>query len=136
MVDLMRMVDPHCHCEPHAHSGIHSHPLSHLLRCRSIELLPLAKIVPIIRYPTWVPSGVMDVKHELAHEPESVVRHKFRKLLSYTVTEDGGHFLAFEEPLMLADDLIQFVVKAQDFNREKAERERKKKEKKKKKTEF
>ncbi|XP_006871197.1 PREDICTED: epoxide hydrolase 1 [Chrysochloris asiatica] len=56
-----------------------------------------------------VPTGFAAFPCELLHAPEKVVRSKFPKLLSYSYMPRGGHFAAFEEPELLAQDIRKFV---------------------------
>lgn len=56
--------------------------------------------------------------HEIAYDPESFVRKKYVNLIHFNHLSRGGHFAAFEEPALLADDVFEFVSKIQD-NRKK-----------------
>ncbi|XP_038830518.1 epoxide hydrolase 1-like [Salvelinus namaycush] len=51
--------------------------------------------------------------NELMHVPQSWARDRFRNIYSYSYMPRGGHFAAFEEPQLLADDLLQFVKKVE-----------------------
>ncbi|KAM9847397.1 LOW QUALITY PROTEIN: epoxide hydrolase 1 [Aulostomus maculatus] len=61
----------------------------------------------------YVPTGLAAFPGELMHCPKSWAQIRYRKILSYTFMSRGGHFAAFEEPQLLADDLIQFVEKVE-----------------------
>ncbi|XP_004700001.1 epoxide hydrolase 1 [Echinops telfairi] len=64
---------------------------------------------PHERMKVWVPTGFSAFPCELMHAPESLVRFKFPKLLTYSYMPRGGHFAAFEEPELLARDIRKFV---------------------------
>ncbi|XP_074118725.1 epoxide hydrolase 1 isoform X1 [Sminthopsis crassicaudata] len=57
----------------------------------------------------FVPSALAAFPDELLHCPESWARKKFPNLCSYTHMPQGGHFAAFEEPLLLAEDIQKFI---------------------------
>lgn len=59
--------------------------------------------------PVLVPSGAAVFPNELLVIPENWTREKYRRLVSYTDMPRGGHFAAFEEPRLLADDVWKFV---------------------------
>jgi pimeloyl-ACP methyl ester carboxylesterase len=76
------------------------------------------------RNPTKVPAAVMDAAHEITHTPESVVRHKYHNLISFTTLDVGGHFLAFEEPQLLADDFLKFAARVETILSKKADKKK------------
>ena len=43
------------------------------------------------------------------HLPEKWVKTKYPNLISYSYMPRGGHFAAFEEPELLAQDICKFV---------------------------
>ncbi|KAF7710900.1 epoxide hydrolase 1 [Silurus meridionalis] len=61
----------------------------------------------------YVPTGLAAFPHELIHCPWVWASSKFRDIRSYTYMPRGGHFAAFEEPELLAQDLLQFVKKVE-----------------------
>ncbi|XP_071958109.1 epoxide hydrolase 1-like isoform X2 [Antedon mediterranea] len=61
-------------------------------------------------YKINVPSAVADFPMELSHTPEPWVRKQYVDLMQYTTMPRGGHFAAFEEPQLLADDIRKFVT--------------------------
>ncbi|XP_051507921.1 epoxide hydrolase 1-like [Myxocyprinus asiaticus] len=65
----------------------------------------------------FVPTGVAAFPHELAHCPRSWTGARFRDVRSYTYMPRGGHFAAFEEPQLLAQDIMQFVEKVESKRR-------------------
>lgn len=60
-----------------------------------------------------VPSGYAAFPNEIFTIPENFIRHGFTNLVSYSDMERGGHFGAFEEPLLLAKDVWKFVDRAE-----------------------
>nr|XP_020453350.1 epoxide hydrolase 1 isoform X2 [Monopterus albus]XP_020453358.1 epoxide hydrolase 1 isoform X2 [Monopterus albus] len=63
----------------------------------------------------FVPTGVAAFPEELMHCPKSWAEMRYRNICSYTFMPRGGHFAAFEEPQLLAKDLVQFVQKVETF---------------------
>ncbi|XP_041644707.1 epoxide hydrolase 1-like [Cheilinus undulatus] len=61
----------------------------------------------------YVPTGLAAFPGELTHTPKSWAEMRYKKIYSYTFMPRGGHFAAFEEPQLLADDVIQFVKKVE-----------------------
>ncbi|OBS60226.1 hypothetical protein A6R68_08653 [Neotoma lepida] len=57
----------------------------------------------------FVPTGYSAFPSEIMHAPEKWVKVKYPKLISYSYMERGGHFAAFEEPKLLAQDIRKFV---------------------------
>ncbi|XP_012891705.1 PREDICTED: epoxide hydrolase 1-like [Dipodomys ordii] len=62
------------------------------------------------RMKVFVPTGFAAFPSELLHLPEKWVRAKYPRLLSYSYMASGGHFAAFEEPRLLAQDIRKFVA--------------------------
>lgn len=63
----------------------------------------------VFRMGVFVPTGLAAFPGELMHCPRSWAQTKYRNIYSYTFMPRGGHFAAFEEPQLLANDLVQFV---------------------------
>ncbi|XP_062286199.1 epoxide hydrolase 1 [Scomber scombrus] len=63
----------------------------------------------------FVPTGMAAFPAELMHVPHSWAKTRFRNIYSYTLMPQGGHFAAFEEPQLLANDFVQFVKKVEKF---------------------
>lgn len=61
----------------------------------------------------FVPAGLAAFPNELMHCPEIWAKNKYKNVYSYTFMPRGGHFAAFEEPQLLADDIFQFVKKVE-----------------------
>ncbi len=47
--------------------------------------------------------------HEITLVPRNFLEYKYAKLLRYTDMPRGGHFAAFEEPELLAEDILAFA---------------------------
>ncbi|XP_051815437.1 epoxide hydrolase 1-like [Acanthochromis polyacanthus] len=63
----------------------------------------------------FVPTGLAAFPDELMHTPKSWAQIRYRNIRSYTFMPRGGHFPAFEEPQLLANDIVQFVKKVEKF---------------------
>ncbi|XP_051815436.1 epoxide hydrolase 1-like [Acanthochromis polyacanthus] len=63
----------------------------------------------------FVPTGLAAFPDELMHTPKSWAQMRYRNIRSYTFMPRGGHFPAFEEPQLLANDIVQFVKKVEKF---------------------
>ncbi|XP_028903405.1 epoxide hydrolase 1 [Ornithorhynchus anatinus] len=61
------------------------------------------------KIPVYVPTGLATFPNELLHCPRSWARLKYQNIVSYTYMPRGGHFAAFEEPALLAQDIRQFI---------------------------
>ncbi|VDO27460.1 unnamed protein product [Onchocerca flexuosa] len=55
-----------------------------------------------------VPTGYASFPEDLIEQPEEIMRTMYN-VTSYTEMKVGGHFAAFEEPKLLADDIIKFI---------------------------
>lgn len=55
--------------------------------------------------------------HELLYQPESLLRDKYTNLIHFNHIPRGGHFAALEEPVLLADDIFEFVSKTEDMKK-------------------
>ncbi|KAG8123438.1 hypothetical protein E2320_018823 [Naja naja] len=63
-----------------------------------------------------VPTGIAAFPNELLHCPRSWAKKQFKNIVTYTYMPRGGHFAAFEEPDLLAQDIRQFVKKVEHLN--------------------
>ncbi|CAJ1067727.1 epoxide hydrolase 1 [Xyrichtys novacula] len=61
----------------------------------------------------FVPTGLAAFPGELMHCPKSWAQIRYRDIRSYTFMPRGGHFAAFEEPQLLADDIFKFAKKVE-----------------------
>lgn len=62
-----------------------------------------------VKVPDSVPVGYAVFPHEIIRLPEFVFRINHPNLVHYKEMADGGHFAAFEEPQMLAEDVRSFA---------------------------
>ncbi|XP_008281713.1 epoxide hydrolase 1 [Stegastes partitus] len=62
-----------------------------------------------------VPTGVAAFPDELMHCPKAWAEIRYRNICRYTLMPQGGHFPAFEEPQLLANEIIHFVKKVEKF---------------------
>ncbi|XP_011250832.1 juvenile hormone epoxide hydrolase 1 [Camponotus floridanus] len=67
--------------------------------------------------PVNVPTACAAFPHELAYQSESLLRDKFTNLIQFNHLPRGGHFAAFEEPGLLADDIFEFVSKTENIRK-------------------
>ncbi|XP_009898473.2 epoxide hydrolase 1 isoform X1 [Dryobates pubescens] len=60
-----------------------------------------------------VPTGIAAFPQEIMHTPPVWAKKIFRNIITYSYMPRGGHFAAFEEPRLLAEDIIHFVRKVE-----------------------
>jgi pimeloyl-ACP methyl ester carboxylesterase len=58
-----------------------------------------------------VPTGIAQFPYEISYLrlPRGVIETRFRNITTFTEMPRGGHFAAYEEPQLLADDVWKFV---------------------------
>ncbi|KAK2586579.1 hypothetical protein KPH14_011458 [Odynerus spinipes] len=64
--------------------------------------------------PIDVPSACVMYPHELVYVPEKILRSRYHNLIHFRNMPKGGHFPAFEEPQIFADDVYKFVNKVEE----------------------
>ncbi|XP_039884188.1 epoxide hydrolase 1 [Simochromis diagramma] len=64
---------------------------------------------PHAKIPVYVPTGFACFPNELMHTPKLWVKQKYRKLVTFTPMDHGGHFAAMEEPQLMAEDIQKFT---------------------------
>ncbi|XP_025998283.1 epoxide hydrolase 1 [Astatotilapia calliptera] len=64
---------------------------------------------PHAKIPVYVPTGFACFPNELMHTPRLWVKQKYRKLVTFTPMDRGGHFAAMEEPQLMAEDIQKFT---------------------------
>lgn len=67
-------------------------------------------------YRVTVPSGYAAFPNELIVHPENLARISLPNLVHYSDMPRGGHFAAFEEPRLLADDVVKFVKTVENLS--------------------
>ncbi len=60
-----------------------------------------------------MPTGASVFPEELFVQPGPLAKFKYTNLISYKIMDRGGHFAAYEEPQLLADEVIEFVQKVE-----------------------
>ncbi|KAH1173136.1 epoxide hydrolase 1-like isoform X2 [Mauremys mutica] len=68
---------------------------------------------PDARIGVYVPTGIAAFPQELAHCPRSWAKKLLKNIVVYSYMPRGGHFAAFEEPELLAQDIRQLVRKVE-----------------------
>nr|XP_020642300.1 epoxide hydrolase 1 [Pogona vitticeps]XP_020642301.1 epoxide hydrolase 1 [Pogona vitticeps]XP_020642302.1 epoxide hydrolase 1 [Pogona vitticeps] len=68
------------------------------------------------KFPVHVPTGIASFPHEIIYIPQAWVQQKYVNIISFNYMPRGGHFAAFEEPELLAGDVVQFVEKVEKGN--------------------
>jgi len=61
----------------------------------------------------YIPAGYAWVPNELSPGLKDWVQQKCQKLVHFTYMKEGGHFLAFQLPQLLAEDIALFVNRVQ-----------------------
>jgi pimeloyl-ACP methyl ester carboxylesterase len=61
--------------------------------------------------PSSVKIGLIDSPGEFFRPPRSWLGTKYPNLIHYSEFNSGGHFLALEQPILLVNDLIEFINK-------------------------
>lgn len=64
-----------------------------------------------------MPAACAAFPYELMYTPESFLHEKYTNLIQFNHLPRGGHFAAFEEPGILADDFFEFVSKNEDLRK-------------------
>ncbi|XP_040433983.1 LOW QUALITY PROTEIN: epoxide hydrolase 1-like [Falco naumanni] len=67
------------------------------------------------RFAVYVPTGTAAFPQELVHTPRVWAKEVFKNIITYSYMPRGGHFAAFEEPKLLAQDIMHFVRKVEQL---------------------
>ncbi|KAL0860365.1 hypothetical protein ABMA27_009765 [Loxostege sticticalis] len=67
--------------------------------------------------PTEVPTWALRLKYELFFFPEFMLKWKFPNLIGTATLDEGGHFAAFEKPVIFADDVFKGVKHILEFHK-------------------
>lgn len=65
------------------------------------------------RIPIRVPSACAIFPHEIRYQSEAILKPKYPNSVQINHMPRGGHFAAFEEPQLLADDFWSFVTRVE-----------------------
>ncbi|XP_009684985.2 epoxide hydrolase 1 isoform X1 [Struthio camelus] len=68
-----------------------------------------------LRVDIYVPTGIAAFPHEIVHTPRTWAKKNFKNIVTYSYMPRGGHFAAFEEPRLLAQDIRHFVRKVEQL---------------------
>ncbi|KAM3958034.1 juvenile hormone epoxide hydrolase-like [Aphomia sociella] len=60
-------------------------------------------------YQITVPTWALQAKMELAYQSPSILRTRYTNLINAVALDDGGHFLAFELPVVFVEDVFKAV---------------------------
>jgi len=87
-------------------------------------------LIFVDRQKVLVPAATVDAPHEMVRTPRLFVQNSYANLVQYSDFERGGHFTAFEEPQLVADDIRLFVGKVlkQEEEAKRAQEKQKKEE--------
>lgn len=69
----------------------------------------------LFRFGVYVPAGIAAFPEEITHVPCCWAKMIFKNIVSYSYMPRGGHFAAFEEPKLLAQDIIHFVRRVEQL---------------------
>jgi microsomal epoxide hydrolase len=61
------------------------------------------------RLSSLVPVSVQYFENEVIISPSSVIKIRYPNLKRYVIEKNGGHFSAFENPILVSDDLYEFI---------------------------
>ncbi|CAK1547840.1 unnamed protein product [Leptosia nina] len=75
----------------------------------------------IEKFTTEVPTWALQAKNELFYQPPNILRTKYTNLVGVTVLDEGGHFIAFEMPEVLAADVFKAVKAFREWRKMKTE---------------
>lgn len=69
------------------------------------------RALKIDELPIQVPTSCAIFPNELLALPKNLLTDRYTNIIQYNVLKSGGHFAAFEEPKLLAEDIFSFVKK-------------------------
>ena len=73
------------------------------------------RALKVEKLPINVPTGCAVFPQDLLLQPKSLLKSRYPNIIQYNVMPRGGHFAAFEEPRLLADDIFSFVKKTEEL---------------------
>ncbi|XP_043590093.1 juvenile hormone epoxide hydrolase 1-like [Bombus pyrosoma] len=73
------------------------------------------RALKVDQLPINVPTACAAFPQELLLQPESLLKSRYPNIIQYNIMPRGGHFAAFEEPRLLADDIFSFVKKTEEL---------------------
>ncbi|XP_033323810.1 juvenile hormone epoxide hydrolase 1 [Megalopta genalis] len=72
-----------------------------------------SRATKIDQLPVKVPTACAAFPNELLLTAKSILSSRYPNIIQYNLMERGGHFAAFEEPQLLANDIFSFVEKTE-----------------------
>lgn len=81
------------------------------------ELLSILKLTYFYRTSVKVPTACAQFPYEIMEQSARVLRTRFVNLVRVTKMPRGGHFAAFEEPELLANDIWASVDEMEAWNK-------------------
>lgn len=66
------------------------------------------------RVPVKVPTGIAIFPNEIISFPKTFCAQRYRNIVLFSEMARGGHFAAFEEPKLLADEIWDFVIRVEN----------------------
>ncbi|XP_076763245.1 juvenile hormone epoxide hydrolase 2-like [Xylocopa sonorina] len=85
------------------------------IRLYAENLSSTYRALKIEQLPVEVPTGCAIFPKEIFSQPQSLLRNRYPNIIHYNIMPRGGHFAAFEEPTLLADDIFSFIKKIQEL---------------------
>ncbi|KOC61382.1 Juvenile hormone epoxide hydrolase 1, partial [Habropoda laboriosa] len=82
---------------------------------------PAYMALKVERLPVKVPTACAVFPNELLIQPQSLLQDRFPQLIQYNFMPRGGHFAAFEEPRLMAEDIFNFVEKVEESRNKKVQ---------------
>ncbi|NXH43275.1 HYEP hydrolase, partial [Dicaeum eximium] len=67
------------------------------------------------RVGVYVPTGIAAFPQEIVYVPRAWAKDVYKNIVTWSYMPHGGHFAAFEEPRLLAQDIMQFVRKVEQL---------------------
>jgi hypothetical protein len=74
------------------------------------------QITIVFRLPITVPAACARFSYDLVYTPRAVLEEKYKNIV-HESDYDAGHFAAFEEPKILADDIFIGIEKMELFHK-------------------
>lgn len=88
--------------------------MSFLLSIQNVSIVRIFFSLPV-----KVPTACAAFPDELLVQPQSIISQRFPNIIQYNFMPTGGHFAAFEEPKLMADDIFSFVKNVQGMKKQK-----------------
>ncbi|KAF7988591.1 hypothetical protein HCN44_001164 [Aphidius gifuensis] len=70
-----------------------------------------------IMWPVEVPSACIQFPDEIIYQPSEFLKERFINLIQITRMPTGGHFSSLEEPEIVANDILNFIIKVEKLKK-------------------